>query len=129
MSDILKKTHLPFSELGVSPGKEIESLFRQVLDKANEEAKSIGSPEDLESFRVRWTGRKNSVLSRIQDNWLVPAPSEQKKWVGAFFNSYKNEIISLIDHHKKAVEVLEMEAPARGATDFDLSLPGVVHPI
>jgi phenylalanyl-tRNA synthetase alpha chain len=129
MSDILKKTQLRFSELGVSLGKEIESLFRQVLDKANEEAKSIGSPEDLESFRVRWTGRKNSVLSRIQDNWLVPAPSEQKKWVGAFFNSYKNEIISLIDHHKKAVEVLEMEAPARGATDFDLSLPGVVHPI
>jgi len=128
MSDILKKTHLPFSELGVSLGKEIESLFRQVLDKANEEAKSIGSPEDLESFRVRWIGRKNSVLSRIQDNWLVLAPSEQKKWVGTFFNSYKNEIINLVDYHKKAVEVLETEVPARRATDFDLSLPGVIHP-
>ncbi len=129
MSDILEKTHLRFSKLGVSLGKEIESLFRQVLDQANEEANSIGSPADLESFRVRWIGRKNSVLSRIQENWLVPAPSEQKKWVGAFFNSYKNEIINLIDYHKKAVEVLEMEAPARGATDFDLSLPGVVRPV
>jgi phenylalanyl-tRNA synthetase alpha chain len=129
MSDILEKTHLRFSELGVSLGKEIESLFRQVLDQANEEAKSIGSVDDLESFRIRWIGRKNSVLSRIQENWLVPAPSEQKKWVGAFFNSYKNEIINLTDYHKKAVEVLEMEGPARGAMDFDLSLPGVIRPI
>ena len=129
MSDILEKTQRPFNELGVSLGGEIESLFRQVLDQANEEAKSISSPDDLEKFRVRWIGRKNSVLSRIQDNWLVPAPSEQKKSVGAFFNLYKNEIVNLIDYQKKAVDVLEMDVPARKAMGFDLSLPGVIRPV
>jgi phenylalanyl-tRNA synthetase alpha chain len=129
MSDILEKTQLVFGQLGVSLGREIEDLFRQILDKANEEAKFISSPEDLETFRVRWIGRKNSVFSRIKENWLVPAPSEQKKWVGISFNLFGNEITKLIDYQKNAIDILEISASSRAATDLDLSLPGVQRPI
>jgi len=129
MSDILEKTNLRFSELGVSLPLEIESLFKQLFDRANEEANSISGPNDLESFRVRWVGRKSSIFSRIQENWLVQAPPNQKRSLGSFFNSYKNHIGELIDSHKNAVEILEMKDGARAKSGFDLSLPGVIRPI
>jgi phenylalanyl-tRNA synthetase alpha chain len=129
MSDILEKTYVPFSKLRVSLETEIESLFRRILDRANQEANSIGGPKDLDSFRVRWLGRKNSVFSRIQDNWLVPAPAEQKRWVGGFFNSYKNLVEEVFNEHKKAIEILEIMDSPRASSEFDLSLPGVIRPI
>jgi phenylalanyl-tRNA synthetase alpha chain len=129
MSDILDKTNLRFSELGVSLPLEIESLFRQLLDRANEEANSISGPNDLESFRVRWVGSKNGILSRIKDNWLVSAAPDQRRSLGSFFNSYKNYIQELIDYHKTAVEILEMKNLQRVESGFDLSLPGVIRPI
>jgi len=129
MSDILEKTNLRFGDLGVSGDTEIESLFRQIHDRANEEVNSIGGPKDLESFRVRWVGRKNSIFSRIQDNWLVPAPSEQKKWVGGFFNSYKNLVEEIIEERKSAIEILEIKDSSRAASEVDLSLPGVLRPV
>ena len=129
MSDILEKTNLRFSELGVSLPLEIESLFKQLFDRANEEANSISGPNDLESFRVRWVGRKSSIFSRIQENWLVQAPPNQKRSLGSFFNSYKNHIGELIDSHKNAVEILEMKDGARAKSGFDLSLPGVIRPV
>ena len=129
MSDILEKTNIRFGDLGVSGDREIESLFRQIFDRANNEVNSVGGPEDLESFRVRWVGRKNSVFSRIQDNWLVPARSEEKRWVGGFFNSYKKQVEQIIEERKSAIEILETKDSSRGASEVDLSLPGVIRPI
>ena len=129
MSDILEKTNIRFGDLGVSGDREIESLFRQIFDRANNEANSVGGPGDLESFRVRWVGRKNSVFSRIQDNWLVPARSEEKRWVGGFFNSYKKQVEQIIEERKSAIEILETKDSSRGAWEVDLSLPGVIRPI
>ncbi|HEX7697934.1 MAG TPA: phenylalanine--tRNA ligase subunit alpha [Candidatus Acidoferrum sp.] len=129
MSDILEKTNIRFGDLGVSGDREIESLFRQIFDRANNEVNSVGGPGDLESFRVRWVGRKNSVFSRIQDNWLVPARSEEKRWVGGFFNSYKKQVEQIIEERKSAIEILETKDSSRGAWEVDLSLPGVIRPI
>jgi len=129
MSDILEKTYIRFGDLGVSGDREIESLFRQIFDRANNEVNSVGGPGDLESFRVRWVGRKNSVFSRIQDNWLVPARSEEKRWVGGFFNSYKKQVEQIIEERKSAIEILETKDSSRGASEVDLSLPGVIRPI
>jgi len=129
MSDILEKTNIRFGDLGVSGDREIESLFRQIFDRANNEVNSVGGPGDLESFRVRWVGRKNSVFSRIQDNWLVPARSEEKRWVGGFFNSYRKQVEQIIEERKSAIEILETKDSSRGASEVDLSLPGVIRPI
>jgi len=75
MSGILEKTNLRFGDLGVSGDREIESLFRQILDRANEEAKAIGGPKDLESFRVRWIGRKNSIFSNSGTRGSAASPA------------------------------------------------------
>jgi phenylalanyl-tRNA synthetase alpha chain len=128
MADILEKTNLRFSDLGVSQGPEIESLFRQLLDCADKEANSIDGPKTLDSFRTRWIGRRNSVFSRVQDNWLLHAPIEQKRFVGSFFNAYKAQVEKVIEYHRSAVEILEMKDSCSGS-EFDLSLPGVVRPI
>ena len=129
MSDILKKTKLPFSELGVSLGREIASLFRDLSDVAHEETKSISSPKDLEGFRVRWIGRKDSVSAQVQENWLVPAPAEQKKWVGLSFNQFRKELQEMIEYQKLAIDTLEMSDAESVKGGFDLSLPGVIRPI
>src|SRR5882762_8088591 len=127
MSDILEKTNIRFGDLGVSGDREIESLFRQIFDRANNEVNSVGGPGDLESFRVRWVGRKNSVFSRIQDNWLVPARSEEKRWVGGFFNSYKKQVEQIIEERMSAIEILENKDSSRGAWEVALSLPGAIR--
>ena len=129
MSDILKKTKLPFSELGVSLGREIASLFRDLSDVAHEETKCISSPKDLEGFRVRWIGRKDSVSAQVQENWLVPAPAEQKKWVGLSFNQFRKELQEMIEYQKLAINTLEMSDAESVKGGFDLSLPGVIRPI
>jgi len=129
MSDILKKTKLPFSELGVSLGREIASLFRDLSDVAHEETKCISSPKDLEGFRVRWIGRKDSVSAQVQENWLVPAPAEQKKWVGLSFNQFRKELQEMIEYQKLAIDTLEMSDAESVKGGFDLSLPGVIRPI
>src|SRR5437660_6401754 len=129
MSDILKKTKLPFSELGVSLGREIASLFRDLSDVAHEETKCISSTKDLEGFRVRWIGRKDSVSAQVQENWLVPAPAEQKKWVGLSFNQFRKELQEMIEYQKLAIDTLEMSDAESVKGGVDLSLPGVIRPI
>jgi phenylalanyl-tRNA synthetase alpha chain len=129
MSDIVEKTNLTLSQMGVSSGDEVAKLFNQVRKQADEEVKSITSLEDFERFRVRWIGRKNSVLARIQDNWLLAAQAEQKKYIGFLFNRCKHEIIHLADERKASVEILGTKNAERGASDLDLSLPGVIRPI
>ncbi len=129
MSDILDKTDLRFSELGASSPLEIKLLFEELLGRAKEEARSISGPSELESFRVRWIGRKNSIFSKIQDNWLVSAAPDQRRSIGSFFNSYKGFVQQIVDSCEGAIEVLEMKDPPRGKSGFDLSLPGVIRPI
>jgi phenylalanyl-tRNA synthetase alpha chain len=129
MSDILDKTDLRFNELGASSPLEIKVLFEELLGRAKEEARSISGPSDLESFRVRWIGRKNSIFSKIQDNWLVSATPDQRPSIGSFFNSYKSFVQQIVDVRKGAIEVLEMKDPPRDKSGFDLSLPGVIRPI
>ena len=123
MSDTIENPSLPFDQLNVSSGAEIEALFKKLLQRANEEAKPISSMDELEQFRIKWMGRKNSVLTRVRDNWLKPAPPESKKWVGTYTNWFKKELENVYGYGKKALETLPLEEGAGSAQD--LSLPGI----
>lgn len=123
MANILEQTNLKFNELGVSSGDDVSNLFRSLLDHAYKEMQDVANAGELESFRVRWVGRQNSVKSRVQENWLRQAPTEARKWVGTNFNVYFRDLEERLVTEKGKLEILEL-------TDhIDLSLPGVMRPI
>src|SRR5713226_5762538 len=130
MPDILEKTRLPFNQLGVSSGKEIEELFRQLLEQANQDAKSIADSEGLEEFRVKWLGRNQGICQRVGDHWLKTAPQEMKKWVGSNLNHFKDSVEAILGYQKTSIQTLELDQPS-----VDLTLPGIkqtlgtLHPI
>ncbi len=117
MSDVINKTSLPFDQLNVSSGAEIDSLFENLLKLAAEE--SVSNSDELDIFRIKWLGRKNSVLTRVRDNWLKPAPPESKKWVGSATNKFKTRLEETFERHKKS---LKEETVSEAV---DITLPGI----
>ena len=47
-----------------------------------EEAAGCTDEARLKAFRVRWMGRKNGMLTQINDFWLKAAPKEAKREAG-----------------------------------------------
>ncbi|HLW43368.1 MAG TPA: phenylalanine--tRNA ligase subunit alpha [Candidatus Acidoferrales bacterium] len=125
MANILEQTNLNFFELDVSSDADVTELFRRLLEAAEDEIRDVGSAEDLESFRVRWVGRNNSVKSRVNENWLRQAPPEGKRWVGSGIKVYFAQIEERLASAKEALEIIGL---ADGG-QVDLSLPGVTRPI
>ena len=68
---------------------KLKSFTPAALDKAaekllaalKEEAKGVTSEADRKAFRDRWIGRKNGVLTEINDLWLKAAPKDAKREV------------------------------------------------
>jgi len=123
MSDNLEKTNLTFDKLGVSSETDVSALFDALLRRAEEEITDARTSEELESFRVRWLGRNNSVKSRVQENWLKRAAPDAKKRVGASFNACFRTLEQDFDAQKAK------PAATGSSKRMDLSLPGVVRPI
>ncbi|MGA9185420.1 MAG: phenylalanine--tRNA ligase subunit alpha [Candidatus Acidiferrales bacterium] len=116
--DALQKTQLSFDQLGCSSEDELAALTRELLTLAESEAGEVRSANTAEQFRIKWLGRKDSVNSRITDNWLKAAPPEAKKWVGKALNQLRPALEEILNRWKGS--------PASLATGpaVDLSLPG-----
>jgi phenylalanyl-tRNA synthetase alpha chain len=91
---------------------------------------AIRDDEELKAFRDRWMGRKNGILTQINDLWLKGAPKEAKRLAGLFVNSLRPQITELVERaqvgggdHKPSV------AAALAAERVDISLPGLRRPI
>lgn len=127
MSDIIEKTKLPFSELGVSTDIQVEELFVELRQAATTESLALANEEELEQFRIRWTGKKNGIRLRVNGNWLKKAAPELRKSTGQAFNVFFNQIIqSLQDDATNRVRSGNASVP--GASSFDLTLPGFEYP-
>src|SRR5579864_4607127 len=123
MANILEKTNLSFQKLDAVSESGVQTLFDELLRAADSELQAVGSAEELETFRVRWVGRNNSIKSRVQENWLKLAPAQAKKWVGASFNICFRKLEENLTGKKATLQT----SGAIGRTD--LSLPGVTRPI
>lgn len=122
MADILEKTNLPFAKLGASSEPAVDELFRELSAHASEEAQYIRDADALEAFRIRWLGRKNSVSSRVRENWLKPAPPDAKRWIGKSFQPFLQKLEEDLISWKDSVQ-----ATASTGSKIDLSLPGVTR--
>ena len=124
MADILEKTKLSFEKLGVASEGSVDVLFRDLAARASSETQAIHDADELEAFRIRWLGRKNSVSTRVRENWLKPAPPEAKRWIGKSFQPFLQELEEQLIHWKDSVQ-----AKLSATSQIDLSLPGVTRPL
>jgi phenylalanyl-tRNA synthetase alpha chain len=88
------------------------------------EAAEVRNDADLKSFRDRWLGRKNGILTQINDLWLKGAPKDAKREAGIRANELKARITELVE----AAHV-GGSADALTAESVDITLPGVRRPI
>ena len=56
------------------------------------EAAAVRNDAELKAFRDRWMGRKNGILTQINDQWLKGAPKEAKRDAGMRVNELKMRI-------------------------------------
>ena len=124
MSDILEKTSQPFETLGVSSEDGVLELFRELTSRMQSEAAALSTPEQVESFRIRWMGRKNSVSLQLRENWLKTASPLAKKWIGQALNAFLQETEDALTRQKQSAE-----GASRSSDQIDLSLPGVTRPL
>src|SRR5690242_20456259 len=51
----------------------------------------------LQEVRERWLGRKSGVITQVSEEWLKPAPKEQKRDVGRRLNELKKKVDEIIE--------------------------------
>src|SRR5208282_1037874 len=90
-----------------------------------EEAAAVRSEAELKMFRDRWIGRKNGILTQINDLWLKGAPKDAKREAGIRVNELKARIQELVE----GARVCHDDGVPAAAEGVDISLPGVRRPI
>src|SRR6476661_3106831 len=126
---------------------KLKSYSAAALDKAveklraalGEEAKAVKSEAEWKTFRDRWIGRKNGVLTEINDLWLKAAPKDAKREVGQRVNELRAAVMATVENARTGVTI----APAPGVAkvgavllsvsvepaSLDITLPGIRRPL
>jgi phenylalanyl-tRNA synthetase alpha chain len=103
----------------------LEKAAAECVRACGEEAAAVRNEAELKEFRDRWMGRKNGVLTQINELWLKGAPKDAKREAGIRVNELKARIQEL-------VEGARVTGSSSGSTHeerVDISLPGIRRPI
>ena len=124
----------------------LEKAAAQLFRALDQESAAVKTEGEYETLRVRWSGRKDSVRTQVNELWLKAAPKEAKRAVGQLVNEVVLPRVdaALRDRHDsiKSLAVLRKARAegidggidaARRALELservDISLPGVRRPI
>jgi phenylalanyl-tRNA synthetase alpha chain len=102
----------------------LEKAAAECIRACTEEAAAVRNDGELKAFRDRWLGRKNGLLTQINDLWLKGAPKDAKREAGIRVNELKSRIQELVD----GAHVSRADDSATGQR-VDISLPGIRRPI
>ena len=100
--------------------ESLNKAFADLEQRARQDAVSLDSPEAIEAFRLRWTGRKQGRLNDISGRWLKAAPQEAKKSVGERFKMLKELLEGLLEQASGSGP----SDSALAAEAIDITLPG-----
>jgi phenylalanyl-tRNA synthetase alpha chain len=102
------------------------SELEQLLSSALMELETITRDKDLESWRVRYLGRKSQLTTALRG--LAGLPVEERKRVGALANRIKDELES---SYQQKIQLLREDqlAGAVGTESLDITLPGRILPL
>jgi phenylalanyl-tRNA synthetase alpha chain len=102
----------------------LENAAAECVRACASEASAVRHDAELKEFRDRWMGRKNGILTQINELWLKGAPKDAKREAGIRVNELKAQIQELIEgaHVTRASD-------SSVADRVDISLPGILRPI
>ena len=107
--------------------QQLEKLKLSAL----QELEGINNAKELESWRVRYLGKKNYLASVLRS--LATLPLDEKKATGAYANSVKADLEDSFKQKMQALRDIEVAAAKKQAIDITLPsrhLPiGHLHPI
>src|SRR3984885_3603200 len=103
----------------------LEGAAAECVRACADEAAAVRNDGELKAFRDRWIGRKNGILTQINDLWLKESPKDAKREAGIRVNELKSRIQELVDGAK----VSKADSGSASAERVDISLPGIRRPI
>lgn len=121
MTEIVEKTRRRLAELGATAPEALPSLFSALRKAFDAELAAVTDADAWKSFRDRWQGRKQGLLTHVKNNWLQPAPPDLKREVGKHMNALRQHVESALAERQ---DQLEAQGPAVPGDAFDLTLPG-----
>ena len=98
---------------------ELDQAFAAIGREVTASAAALGTPDEVEQFRLHWIGRKQGRLKAISDAWLKSSPAEAKKLIGQRFNTLKAEVEQRLEAASGGKQSTALDAEA-----IDITLPG-----
>jgi phenylalanyl-tRNA synthetase alpha chain len=103
----------------------LQTAADECVRACQDEAAQIKNDGELKTLRDRWLGRKNGILTEINEVWLKGAPRDAKREAGIRVNELKTRIQHLVE----AAMVSGAATQAANTGWVDITLPGVRRPI
>ncbi len=103
----------------------LEQAAAGCVRACTDEAAAVRNEGELKTFRDRWVGRKNGILTQINELWLKGAPKDAKREAGIRVNELKTRIQEVVD----GAQITRVDSGASAAGRVDISLPGIRRPI
>jgi phenylalanyl-tRNA synthetase alpha chain len=107
----------------------LDKAAARLLSALTTEAAAIGSEADWKEFRDRWVGRKNGVLTQINETWLKAAPKQEKKHIGQRVNQLKKEVEAKVDAALQSAQGGLASETKITSERLDVTLPGNRRPL
>ncbi len=107
-------------------GEKMSEQIDDLKQKALGELEGITNTGDLESWRVRYLGRKGALTEVLRG--LGNLPLEQRKGVGARANEIKAALEDLFSQKEQALREAQLASSKREAA-IDITLPGRAYPL
>src|SRR5690348_9740219 len=75
----------------------LDSAARELTSALGSETANVSSENEWKALRDRWMGRKNGILTQLNEQWLKAAPGTAKRDVGQRVNELKKLVEEKID--------------------------------
>jgi len=98
----------------------LQDAAQECVQACEQEAAAVSDDAGLKLFRDRWLGRKNGILTQVNDLWLKAAPKDSKRAAGAAVNQLKTQIETLVEATRP-----QTSRAAASTESIDIFLPGV----
>ncbi len=109
-----------------SNGKNMLQQLEQLKQKALQELESISNIKELESWRVRYLGKKSELTGILHS--LATLPLEERKAVGARANEVKTYLEDGLKQKGQVLREVQLAAFAKREA-IDITLPGHPFPL
>lgn len=110
----------------------LQENLQTILAQAKTAVSNAESPQDLESLRVQYLGKKGELTAQLKH--IGTLPPEERPVFGDLVNQIKQELAGLLSARKTELELQQMAAQIE-AEKIDVTLPGRgdltggIHPV